>query len=67
MDWNIRANDRVFFLLQYDNARQPAVIDPISPLFNVYYSGPWWQAQFAPFLSEVVHAVTLKRRTRAQL
>jgi hypothetical protein len=45
MDWNIRANDRAFFLLQYDNGRQPIVIDPISPLFNVYYSGPWWQAQ----------------------
>ena len=45
MDWNIRTNDRAFFLLQYDNGRQPIVIDPVSSLFNVYYSGPWWQAQ----------------------
>jgi hypothetical protein len=45
MDWNVRTNDRAFFLLQYDNGRQPIVIDPISSLFNVYYSGPWWQAQ----------------------
>jgi hypothetical protein len=45
MDWNIRTNDRAFFLLQYDNGRQPIVLDPVSPLFNVYYSGPWWQAQ----------------------
>ena len=45
MDWNVGTNDRAFFLLQYDNGRQPFVIDPISSLFNVYYSGPWWQAQ----------------------
>jgi Carboxypeptidase regulatory-like domain len=46
MDWNIRTNDRAFFLLQYDNGRQPVVVDPISSLFNVYYTAPWWQAQF---------------------
>jgi hypothetical protein len=45
MDWNVRTNDRAFFLLQYDNGRQPFVVDPISSLFNVYYTGPWWQAQ----------------------
>jgi hypothetical protein len=45
MDWNVRTNDRAFFLLQYDNGRQPIVVDPISSLFNVYYTGPWWQAQ----------------------
>jgi hypothetical protein len=45
MDWNIRTNDRAFFLLQYDNGRQPLVVDPISSLFNVYDTGPWWQAQ----------------------
>lgn len=45
MDWNIRTNDRAFFLLQYDNGRQPIVVDPISSLFNVYSTGPWWQAQ----------------------
>jgi hypothetical protein len=45
MDWNIRANDRAFFLLQYDNGRQPIVVDPISSLFNVYETGPWWEAQ----------------------
>jgi hypothetical protein len=45
MDWNVRTNDRAFFLLQYDNGRQPIVVDPISSVFNVYYSGPWWQAQ----------------------
>ena len=45
MDWNVRTNDRAFFLLQYDNGRQPIVVDPISSLFNVYYTGPWWQGQ----------------------
>jgi len=45
MDWNVRTNDRAFFLLQYDNGRQSIVVDPISSVFNVYYSGPWWQAQ----------------------
>ena len=45
MDWNIRTNDRAFFLLQYDSGRQPVVVDPISSLFNVYETGPWWQAQ----------------------
>jgi Carboxypeptidase regulatory-like domain len=45
MDWNVRTNDRAFFLLQYDNGRQPLVVDPISSLFNVYETGPWWQAQ----------------------
>ena len=45
MDWNIRTNDRAFFLLQYDNGRQPIVLDPISPLFNVFLAGPWWQGQ----------------------
>jgi hypothetical protein len=28
MDWNVRTNDRAFFLLQYDNGRQPIVVDP---------------------------------------
>jgi Carboxypeptidase regulatory-like domain len=45
IDWNIRTNDRASFLLQYDNGRQPIVVDPISSLFNVYETGPWWQAQ----------------------
>ena len=45
MDWNVRTNDRAFFLLQYDNGRQPIVVDPISSLFNVYFTGPWWQGQ----------------------
>src|SRR5271155_3996058 len=45
MDWNVRTNDRAFFLLQYDNGRQPIIVDPISPLFNVYETGPWWEAQ----------------------
>jgi len=45
MDWNVRSNDRAFFLLQYDNGRQPIVVDPISSLFNVYLTDRWWQAQ----------------------
>ena len=45
LDWNVRANDRAFLLLQYDNGRQPIVVDPISTLFNVYYNVSWWQAQ----------------------
>lgn len=46
MDWNVRTNDRAFFLLQYNDGRQPIVVDPISSLFNVYFTGPWWQAQW---------------------
>jgi len=45
MDWNVRTNDRAFFLLQYNDGRQPIVVDPISSLFNVYETGPWWEAQ----------------------
>jgi hypothetical protein len=45
VDWNVRTNDRAFLQVQYDNGRQPAVVDPISSLFNAYYSGPWWQAE----------------------
>jgi Carboxypeptidase regulatory-like domain len=47
LDWNVHTNDRVSFLLQYDNGRQPIVVDPISSLFDVYLTGPWWQTQLS--------------------
>ncbi|HXW91385.1 MAG TPA: TonB-dependent receptor, partial [Terriglobales bacterium] len=45
LDWNVRTNDRAFFLLQYDHGRTPNFVDPISSLFNAYFTQPWWQAQ----------------------
>jgi carboxypeptidase family protein len=47
MDWNIRASDRVFLLVQYDHGDRAAYVDPISPLFNAYTNQPWWQAQLS--------------------
>ena len=45
MDWNTRVQDRVFLLVQYDHGISHAVIDPISPLFNIDSDQPWWQGQ----------------------
>jgi hypothetical protein len=45
MDWNIRASDRIFLLVQYDHGNRAVYVDPISPLFNAYTNQPWWQAQ----------------------
>jgi carboxypeptidase family protein/TonB-dependent receptor-like protein len=45
VDWNIRSNDRVFVLVQYDHGRQGTYTDPISPLFNVTSNQPIWQGQ----------------------
>jgi hypothetical protein len=47
LDWNIRVNDRAFFLLQYDDGRQATIVDAVSSLFNVYFTQPWWQAQLS--------------------
>jgi hypothetical protein len=47
MDWNIRASDRVFLLVQYDHGNRAVYVDPISQLFNAYTNQPWWQAQLS--------------------
>jgi len=47
MDWNMRASDRVFLLVQYDHGNRAVYVDPVSPLFNAYSKQPWWQAQFS--------------------
>jgi len=47
MDWNMRASDRVFLLVQYDHGNRAVYVDPVSPLFNAYSNQPWWQAQFS--------------------
>jgi Carboxypeptidase regulatory-like domain/TonB-dependent Receptor Plug Domain len=45
VDWNIGANDRAFFRLQYDHGVQPSVTDPINPVFNITSDQPEWQGQ----------------------
>ena len=45
VDWNIRPEDRIFFLLGYDHGHQSSHTDPISPLFNVNSNQPFWQGQ----------------------
>ena len=47
MDWNIRAGDRVFLLVQYDHGQRAVYVDPISPLFNANLNQPWWQGQLS--------------------
>jgi Carboxypeptidase regulatory-like domain len=45
VDWNIRLEDRIFLLVDYDYGHQASSTDPISPLFNVNSNQPWWQGQ----------------------
>lgn len=45
IDWNLGKNDRAFFRLQYDHGRGAFYSDPISPVFDVDFNQPWWQAQ----------------------
>ena len=45
VDWNIRASDRAFLLVQYDHGKRAVYVDPISPLFDAYRRAPWWQGQ----------------------
>jgi hypothetical protein len=45
VDWNIGANDRAFFRLQYDHGVQPSITDPVNPVFNVTSDQPEWQGQ----------------------
>jgi hypothetical protein len=47
VDWNVGANDRVFFLAQYDHGQRAAYLDPISPVFNGFVHVPWWQGQLS--------------------
>ncbi len=47
VDWNVRASDRVFLLVQYDHGNRAVYVDPISPLFNAYANQPWWQGQIS--------------------
>lgn len=45
MDWNMRAKDRAFLLVQYDHGQRAAWIDPINSAFNGFIHVPWWQGQ----------------------
>ncbi len=45
MDWNVSSSDRAFFRLQYENGRNAAGTDLISPLFDVDFTQPSWQGQ----------------------
>ena len=45
IDWNVSRNDRAFLRLQYDHGRGAWYTDPISPVFDVDLTQPWWQAQ----------------------
>jgi hypothetical protein len=45
VDWNIRSADRLFLLLDYTHGHQATTTDPISSVFNVNSTQPWWQGQ----------------------
>jgi hypothetical protein len=45
VDWNIRAADRIFLRVQYDQGVSAWITDPISSSFDVDSSSRWWQAQ----------------------
>jgi len=45
IDWNLSKADRAFFRLQYDQGRSAYSTDPISPVFDVDLTQPWWQGQ----------------------
>ena len=47
IDWDVRTNDRIFLLVQYDHDHQASYLDPISPLFDLSSSQPWWQGQLS--------------------
>jgi len=47
VDWNLRANDRVFLLVQYGDGKTPVHIDEISPVFNAYCNQSTWQGQLS--------------------
>jgi hypothetical protein len=47
IDWNVGRNDRAFLRLQHDGGRAINLADPISSVFDVYSSGPWWQGQLS--------------------
>jgi hypothetical protein len=44
-DWNVGRNDRAFLRLQYDGGVGATGDSPISPVFDVDFTQPWWQAQ----------------------
>src|SRR5271157_520359 len=45
VDWNLRADDRLFLLMQYGNGKTPVHVDEISPVFNAYCNQSTWQGQ----------------------
>jgi hypothetical protein len=45
LDWNWRAQDRVFLLIRHDNGHLANYIDPVSPVFTSYKNQPTWQGQ----------------------
>jgi hypothetical protein len=45
VDWNMGANNRLFFLAQYDHSQRALYIDPINSAFNAFMKEPWWQGQ----------------------
>jgi len=47
VDWNLRANDRVFLLAQYGDGKTPVHVDEISPVFNAYCNQSTWQGQLS--------------------
>jgi Carboxypeptidase regulatory-like domain len=45
VDWNAGASDRVFLFVQYGQGQNPAYVDAISPVFNVFSNHSTWQGQ----------------------
>jgi hypothetical protein len=47
LDWDLKATDRMFLLVQYGNGKTPVHVDVISPLFNDYCQQSTWQGQLS--------------------
>jgi hypothetical protein len=45
VDWNLKANDRVFLLVQYGDGKTPVHVDEVSSFFNAYCNQSTWQGQ----------------------
>jgi len=47
LDWDLKATDRMFLLVQHGNGKTPVHVDVISPLFNDYCQQSTWQGQLS--------------------
>ena len=47
VDWNLKAKDRVFLLVQHGDGKTPVHVDEVSPVFSAYCNQSTWQSQLS--------------------